>query len=50
MSRFDKLKEGFGILQTQKETKEVQEEARQAVATKEESVEEEVQILDYLKK
>lgn len=43
MSRFDKLKEGFGILQTQKETKEVQEEARQAVATKEESVEEEVQ-------
>ena len=43
MSRFDKLKEGFGILQTQKDTKEMQEEPRQAVATKEESVEEEVQ-------
>ena len=46
MSKLDKIKEGFGILgKAPKETKEVQEEPKAAVATavKEESVEEEVQ-------
>jgi len=42
-SKFDKLKDSFGILTTPKDTKEPKEENKQVVATKEESVEEEVQ-------
>lgn len=42
MSRFDKLKESFGVLTQPKDTKEIHEEPKQVHTTKEESVEEEV--------